>query len=82
MSIKNVYDEIASFNGLLRANHDIQLGRRYNPEELDYWQHLETNTHNISNMLYAGEYPPDTYRTFYVYEPKFGKSSVVITSPS
>ncbi|MGO5158650.1 MULTISPECIES: reverse transcriptase domain-containing protein [unclassified Bilifractor] len=73
MSIKNVFPEIASFEGLLQANHDIQLGRRYGVEELHYWHDLEGYTHRISDMLYAGEYPPDTYRTFYVYEPKLRK---------
>lgn len=73
MSIKNVYDQIASFEALLGAEHDISAGRRFYHEELDYWQRLEDNNHDLSNMLYSGKYPPDRYRTFFVYEPKLRK---------
>lgn len=43
--IKNVFDEIASFEGLRLAEHDSSLGRRFLPEELIFWDNLEDNLH-------------------------------------
>ena len=71
--IKNVFDQIAGFEGLDSAEHDSSLGRRYFPEELAFWSDREYRLHDISEMLYVGAYPPDIYRTFYVYEPKLRK---------
>ena len=71
--IKNVFDEIASFEGLGMADHDSSLGRRFLPEELSFWDNREDNLHRISECLYSGSYPPDIYRTFPVYEPKLRK---------
>ena len=71
--IKNVFDEIASFEGLRLAEHDSSLGRRFLPEELIFWDNLEDNLHRMSDCLYSGSYPPDIYRTFPVYEPKLRK---------
>lgn len=73
MSIKNVWDEIVSFDGLLRAVHDINLGKAYDFAELRYWSHLEDNIHDLSDILNSGGYPPDIYHTFFVFEPKLRK---------
>lgn len=71
--IKNVFDKIASFEALEQAEHDTAAGRRYLPQELTFWEDKEDNLHRISEMLYNGVYPPDTYHTFPVYEPKVRK---------
>lgn len=71
--IKNVYDEIISFDGLLRAVHDVEQGHRYGNRELKFWVDLEKNIHDISWKLSNMEIPKDTYYTFYVYEPKLRK---------
>ncbi len=68
--IKNVFDQIASFEGLDSAEHDSALGRRKFAEELEFWENREDNLHRMSEMLYDGEYPLDSYHTFTVYEPK------------
>ena len=71
--IKNAFEKIASFEGLLQAEHDTALGRRDAPEELVFWDRKEDRLHEISRRLFDGDYPPDIYRTFYVYEPKLRK---------
>lgn len=70
MSIKNIYSEIASFSGMLQALHDISEGNRYEKLELDFWGDCEENIHNIVDQIAGLRFPPDRYRTFYVYEPK------------
>lgn len=73
MSIKNIYPEIASFDGVYQAVHDVNLGATYNPDEISFWDKLENNCHYVANRLEAMDWPPDTYRSFYVYEPKLRK---------
>lgn len=68
--IKNIFDQIASFEGLNAAEHDSLLGRKRFPEELEFWDNREDNLHRMSEMLYSGAYPPDTYHTFPVFIPK------------
>jgi len=71
--IKNVFNETASFGGLITAVHDTESGRRFLPQELTFWEDIEDNLHEISDQLYSGSFPLDTYHTFPVYEPKLRK---------
>lgn len=73
MSIKCVYDEIASFEGLGQAVHDVNLNHRYEYDSVKFWTNLEDNLHENSHRLYALDFPPDSYRSFFVFEPKLRK---------
>ena len=73
MSIKNVFEDICSFENLLRAERNVRNGRRYEFAELKFWSNLEENLHRISKALSSFQFPPDRYYSFYVYEPKLRK---------
>lgn len=71
--IKNVFDEITSFENILQAAKDCSAGRRYETSQLKFWERLEENCHYISDSMRSLDLPPDEYRYFYVYEPKLRK---------
>lgn len=71
--IKNVFERIASFENILSAEHDVSAGGRYDREALTFWQNYEDNLHEIASAVRSLDFPPDRYRTFYVYEPKLRK---------
>lgn len=73
MSIKNIFPTMTSFDSLLKAEKDTRAGSRYGKEELLFWGNYEGNLHEISERLRNLDFPPDTYRSFYVYEPKLRK---------
>lgn len=73
MSIKNVYEEISSFENILIAEQDVRAGGRYDNEELTFWGQYEDNLHEITESVQTLNFPPDLYRSFYVYEPKLRK---------
>lgn len=73
MSIKNIFTEITSFNNILLAEQNVRAGSRYDKEELAFWKEYEDNLHYISESMQNLNFPPDTYRSFYVYEPKLRK---------
>lgn len=70
MPIKRVFDEIASFENIMQAEKDVRAGARYGHEELLFWNNLEDNLHELASAVQNLDFPPDVYRTFYVYEPK------------
>ncbi len=71
--IKNVYDEIFSYENIYNAVKDSSAGKRYHQENLAFWGRLEENIHYIQESMRTLEFPPDTYNYFYVYEPKLRK---------
>lgn len=73
MSIKNVFEEISSFESILIAEKDVRAGSRYGNEELKFWGSYEDNIHRISESVQNLNFPPDLYHSFYVYEPKLRK---------
>jgi hypothetical protein len=73
VSIKNVYDKIASFDNVLQAERDVRAGSRSDKESLVFWGEYEDNLHYIVDSMKSLNFPPDTYRSFYVYEPKLRK---------
>lgn len=70
MSIKNLFREISSFENILIAEKDVRAGGRYDSEELTFWGKYEDNLHAITEAVQTLNFPPDLYRSFYVYEPK------------
>lgn len=73
MSIKNVFPEIVSFENVLQAYNDVRAGKRYGTEGLRFWGGLEENLHALAESMGNLDFPPDTYHSFYVYEPKLRK---------
>ena len=73
MSIKNVFPEIASFDAVMAADKDVRAGKRFDKEELLFWDNYEDNLHYLVDSLQRLDFPPDKYRSFYVYEPKLRK---------
>lgn len=73
MSIKNVFPEMSSFDNVLLAEQDVRAGSRYDKEELLFWREYEDNLHFITESIRNLDFPPDSYRSFYVYEPKLRK---------
>lgn len=73
MPIKNVFDDMSSFDSILRAEYDVRAGSRYDREELLFWGSYEDNLHSLAEAVQNLDFPPDRYRSFYVYEPKLRK---------
>lgn len=73
MSIKNIFPKMSSFDSMLQADKDTRAGSRYGKEELVFWGDYEGNLHEISDRIQNLDFPPDRYRSFYVYEPKLRK---------
>ena len=73
MSIKNIFDIIASFDNVLIAEQEVRAGRRYDYEKLTFWGNYEDNLHEIAERIQNLDFPPDLYHSFYVYEPKLRK---------
>lgn len=73
MSIKNIFPKMSSFEYMLQAEKDTRSGSRYGKEELLFWGDYEGNLHEISDRIQNLDFPPDRYRSFYVYEPKLRK---------
>ena len=73
MSIKNIFPKMSSFEYILQADKDTRAGSRDGKEELIFWGDYEKNLHEISERIQNLDFPPDRYRSFYVYEPKLRK---------
>lgn len=73
MSIRNVYDLIASFENIMSAEHHTSAHKRFDAEVLRFRNNYEENIYNIIDALKKGEVPPTSYKHFYVYIPKTRK---------
>lgn len=73
MSIKNIFPKMSAFEYILQADKDTRAGSRDGKEELLFWGDYEGNLHEISERIQNLDFPPDRYRSFYVYEPKLRK---------
>ena len=71
--IKNVFDEIFTYENIYQAVKDSSAGKRYHQENLAFWGRLEENIHCIQESMRTLDFPPDEYNFFYVYEPKLRK---------
>ena len=73
MSIRNCYNKAMSFDGIMQAVYDVSMGRHFRSTELQFWNDQENYMHYLSDISLRLKFPPDKYRTFYVYEPKLRK---------
>lgn len=70
MKIKNVYDEICSFENLYKAYLNARKNKRFRDEVLGFTNNLEEYLFDIQKDLVNHTYKVGQYREFYVYEPK------------
>ena len=69
-SIRNVYNEICSFENLYRAYQKARRGKRYLDYTVQFDRRLEENLLELSRELQDQSYFPGEYRTFWIQEPK------------
>ena len=72
---KNLFEEVCSFENLLKAAKNAQKGKRFTAGVLDFNYHLESNLLTLRDELLTGKYMPGDYRTFYIFDPKHRKIS-------
>lgn len=65
-----MFNEIVSFDNLIRAAHRTRKGKRYRQSSLEFFSKLEENIIQLQNELIFNEYVPGIYRDFYIHEPK------------
>lgn len=70
MKIKNVYDEICSFENLYKAYLNARKNKRFRDEVLGFTTNLEEYLFDIQKDLINHTYKVGEYREFYIYEPK------------
>lgn len=74
MPIKNVFEEIVSFENLLRAEKEVGSGKRgQNPNVLKFREDLENNLFELRDRMLNLDLPKPKYHIFYVFEPKVRK---------
>lgn len=67
---KNIYHEIIAFENLYSAAYKASIGKRSNPNVVDFFFNLEENIFEIQHQLKEKRYQPGNYRVFQIYEPK------------
>lgn len=70
MKIKNVYQEICSFENLYKAYMNARKCKRYRQEVLGFTNNLEEYLVDIRKELLNNTYTVGNYREFYIHEPK------------
>ena len=70
MSIRGVFEEIASFENLLRAEKNVSKGKKYDLEVMSFRRDLEENLLEMRASIQRLELPPAHYSTFLVFIPK------------
>ena len=70
MSIKGIFEELASFQNLLRAERNVAKGKKYNIEVMAFRRDLEEHLWDMHDAIMRLELPPAHYSTFLVYIPK------------
>lgn len=68
--IKNIYDEICSFENLHTAYLQARKNKRYREEVLGFTSNVEEFLYDIQKELLNGTYRVGKYREFFVFEPK------------
>ena len=69
-SVRNVFDQICSFENLFCSFHKARRGKRYRDYAVEFERKLEENLLCLRDELLAGVYVPGRYRAFYINEPK------------
>ncbi len=65
-----LWDELISFENLLRAAQTACKGKRFRPPVAAFHSNLEGQLWQLHRELAAKTYRPGPYRTFYLYQPK------------
>lgn len=74
MSIRNIFNEIASFETLLNAEKEVGSGKKgMHREVLMFREDLEDNLFFLQECILNLSLPEAKYNTFYIYEPKVRK---------
>ena len=68
--VGNLFEQVVSFENLLRAAGKARQGCRPSEETLRFFYHLEPELLRIREELEGGGYAPGPYRTFTVHDPK------------
>ena len=69
-TVKNVFQEIVSFENLFLAWENARKGKRYRDDVMDYSNRLEENLIVTQNELIHHTYEVGRYRCFYIMVPK------------
>ena len=69
-TIRNVFDEICSFENLYISYQKARRGKRYLGYTVQFDHRLEENLLELSSELQDQSYFPGEYRTFWIQEPK------------
>ena len=69
-SIRDIYNNICSFENLFTAYQKARRGKRYLYYTVQFDSHLEENLLELSDELKTQTYHPGKYRTFWIQEPK------------
>lgn len=69
-TIRNKYDEAATFNKLLEAHKKARRGKREKKKVIQFELILEDELLNLEKELRSGTYKHGKYHTFQIYEPK------------
>lgn len=74
MSIRNVFEEIVSFENLLNAEKEVGSGKKgLRPDALIFREDLENNLFYLQECMKNLQPPKPNYHIFFVYEPKVRK---------
>ena len=67
---KHLFEQIASFENLLRAARKAQRGKRFRPATAAFNHRLESEVLRLQDELRGGTYQPGAYTEFYINDPK------------
>ncbi len=68
--IGNLWNELISFENLLKASQQSARGKRFEPAVVKFHFGLERELWTLHRELSDGSYVPGPYKEFYVHEPK------------
>ncbi len=67
---KHLFDDIISFENLLRAAEKAQKGKRFTPATAQFNHRLESELLQLQEELQTQTYRPGRYKEFYINDPK------------
>ena len=68
--LKNIWSEFVSYDNLLYGYREASRGKRHFPSIAAFTLHLEDRLYDLRERLQSGNWHPDKYRCFEIYEPK------------
>jgi RNA-directed DNA polymerase len=66
----NLWENVVSFEGLLRAAEQACKGKRFRPAVAAFHFNLERELWTLHEELSSKTYRPGAYRSFFIYETK------------